>query len=113
MLPSMEKRIEKRRYERVKVSVNINWGMTRDCVNDGRVTSISLGGCFVQTSYKLLSDQIVFVRLFFKTELILLSRIRYVLLDIGAGVEFIGMTEEEKLALQELIEYYKRETAAT
>ncbi len=68
---------------------------------------MSLGGCFIQTNFKLLIDQIVFLRLSLRTEHILQCRVRYTLLQVGSGVEFIELTEDDKAAVQELIDYYK------
>ncbi|HEX7999920.1 MAG TPA: PilZ domain-containing protein [Pyrinomonadaceae bacterium] len=99
---------EKRRYERVRLSLNVNWGLTSQCVNDGRVTSISLGGCFIQTTFKLLIDQHVFLRLSLRDEHILQCRVRYTLLQVGSGVAFMELTEDDRAAVQELVDYYKQ-----
>ncbi|OLE53734.1 MAG: hypothetical protein AUG51_11550 [Acidobacteria bacterium 13_1_20CM_3_53_8] len=100
--------VEKRRHERVKVALNVNWGLTRECVNDDRITSLSLGGYFLQTSSKLAADQEIFLRFFFKEEHILRGSVRYSMQGVGAGVEFAEVKEEDKKALQELIEFYKK-----
>jgi hypothetical protein len=98
---------EQRRYERVRLSLNVNWGLTGQCVNDGRVTSMSLGGCFIQTNFKLLIDQVIFLRLSLRRDYILQCRVRYTLLQIGSGVEFVELTEDDRSAVQELIDYYR------
>jgi len=98
---------EKRRHERIKLSLNINWGLTRECLNDAKISSLSLGGCFIQTRYKFLSDQFIFLCFFIRQECVLGGRIRYTLLDVGAGVEFTEITDEDKIALEELIESYR------
>jgi hypothetical protein len=107
-----EQTVEKRRYERVRLSLNVNWGLTGQCVNNGRVTSISLGGCFLQTNFKLLIDQTIFLRLSLRTEHIVQCRVRYTLLQIGSGVEFVELTEDDRAAVQELVDYYKPTTTA-
>jgi hypothetical protein len=111
-LMTKERSAEKRRYERVRLSLNVNWGLTGQCANDGRVTSISLGGCFLQTSFKLLIDQVVFLRLSLRTEHILRCRVRYTLLQVGSGIEFVELTEEDRAAVRELIAYYRPSTSA-
>lgn len=103
---------DKRKHERVRLSLNANWGLTSQCVNDGRVTSISLGGCFLQTNFKLLIDQTIFLRLSLRTEHIVRCRVRYTLLQVGSGVEFVELTEDDRAAVQELVNYY-RTTATT
>lgn len=89
------------------MSLNVNWGLTSQCVNDGRVTSISLGGCFIQTNFKLLIDQVIFLRLSLRRDHILQCRVRYTLLQIGSGVEFVELTEDDREAVQELVDYYR------
>ena len=100
--------VEKRRHERIKLSLNVNWGVTRECVNDDRITSISLGGYFLQTPKNLVTDQEIFLRLFFKQEHILRGRVRYSLANVGSGVEFLDVGEEDRRVLGEMIEFYKR-----
>jgi hypothetical protein len=97
---------EKRKHERVKLSFNVNWGLTSQCETDARITSISLGGCFIQTKFKLLIDQIIFLRLVLRTEHILQCRVRYSLQDVGSGVAFVELTEDDRKAIQELVDDY-------
>ena len=98
---------EKRRYERARVSMNINWGLTRQCEMDARITSISQGGCFIQTRFELLIDQVIFLRLVLRTEHVLQCRTRYTLHDVGSGVAFIALADDERQAVQELVDSYK------
>ena len=107
-----ESKREQRRYERVKLSLNVNWGLTRLCETDARITSISQGGAFIQTKFKLLIDQIIFLRLMLRTEHIFRCRVRYSLHDVGSGVEFMELTEDDRIALQELVETYRTTPAA-
>ncbi|HEX8494133.1 MAG TPA: PilZ domain-containing protein [Pyrinomonadaceae bacterium] len=107
-----ETKREKRRYERVKLSLNVNWGLTRQCERDARITSISEGGAFIQMNFTLLIDQIIFLRLLLRTEHILRCRVRYTLHDVGSGVEFMELTEDDRMAVQELVDNYRSPTAA-
>jgi hypothetical protein len=107
-----EPKREQRRYERVKLSLNVNWGLTGQCETDARITSISLGGAFIQMKFKLLIDQIIFLRLMLREEHVLRCRVRYTLHDVGSGVEFVELTEDDRSAVQELIDSYGSTTAA-
>ena len=109
---SKEPKREQRRYERVKLSLNVNWGLTRQCETDARITSISQGGAFIQTNFKLLIDQLIFLRLMLRTEHVLRCRVRYTLHGVGSGVEFIELTEDDRSAVQELVDNYGSTTAA-
>lgn len=98
---------EKRRHERVKLSLNIHWGLTSRCETDARITSISLGGCFIQTNFKLLIDQVIFLRLWLRKEHVIQCRVRYTLVDVGSGVAFMELAEDDEAALRDLIENYR------
>lgn len=101
----MEER-KQRKHERVRLALNVNWGLTAACSNDGRMTSLGMGGCFIQMKDKLLIDQIIFIRLPLTTaERILQGRVRYTLLDAGAGIEFIGLIGDASAAVAELIDH--------
>jgi hypothetical protein len=107
-----EPKREKRRHERVKLILNINWGLTHQCGTDARLTSISPGGCFIQTKFKLLIDQIIFLRLMLRTEHVIQCRVRYTLQDVGSGVAFLDLTEDARSAVQELVDTYRSTPSA-
>jgi PilZ domain len=109
---SNELKREQRRYERVKLSLNVNWGLTSQCETDARITSISQGGAFIQTKFTLLIDQTIFLRLMLRSEHVLRCRVRYTLHDVGSGVEFLELTEDDRSAVQELVSSYGPTTAA-
>lgn len=89
------------------MSLNINWGLTPQCETDARITSISQGGCFVQTKFKLLIDQVIFLRLILRTEHVIQCRVRYTLQEVGSGVAFLHLTEDDRSAVQELVDSYR------
>jgi hypothetical protein len=90
-----------------RLSMNVNWGLTRQCEMDARITSISQGGCFIQTRFALLIDQIIFLRLVLRTEHVLECRTRYTLQGVGSGVAFLDLTDDDRRAVQELVDTYK------
>jgi hypothetical protein len=98
---------EKRRHERIRLSLNVNWGLTSQCAKDGRITSIGPGGCFIQTDSKLLIDQIIFLRLSLGAEHILKCKVRYTLLKIGSGVAFVELTTDDETAIRVLVDNYR------
>lgn len=106
-------RMERRRYERVRVTISIHWGETAYCIWQGRVTSLSAGGCFVQTERELQAGRKIYLRLWLRDgEKILRGEVRYCLGRVGLGVEFFELMERDKELLAELIEHYRDEPQA-
>lgn len=100
---------EQRRYPRITVSFYIDWGLTAACGQQGRVTSISLGGCFVQTPIEpLQTGERAFLRLCLPEERLLQAEVRYHLESVGFGVMFQDLTIEDQLALEALIASYQK-----
>jgi hypothetical protein len=105
--------IEKRRHPRVKASIPINWGLTPECLFLDRLTSFSIGGCFIQTRVAALQLTPVYISFFLsnKGERIIRAEVRYHMDRVGLGVEFINLTEADKQSFQSLVEYYQAEQA--
>jgi hypothetical protein len=105
--------IEKRRHPRVKASIPINWGLTPECLKLDRLTSFSIGGCFIQTRTAARPLTHVYIRFFLsnKGERIICAEVRYHMDQVGLGVEFLNLTEADKLSFQSLVEYYQAEQA--
>jgi hypothetical protein len=102
--------MEQRRHERARVSINIDWGETAYCLWHDRVTSLSAGGCFLQTDRELPTGRKIYLRLWLRDgERILRGEIRYCLGRVGLGVEFFELMERDKERLAELVEHYRRE----
>ena len=102
--------MERRRDERARVSVNIDWGETAYCLWRDRITSLSAGGCFVQTERELKTGQKIYLRLWLRDgERILRGEVRYCLERVGLGVQFFELMERDKERLAELVEHYRRE----
>lgn len=98
---------ERRRHERIKVTFFINWGFDADCGRQARITSLSVGGCFVQTADQTKAGQRVFLRMALPEERVLPGEVRYHMPGIGFGLMFVDMTVEERQLLQTLVEHYK------
>lgn len=102
--------MERRRDERARVSVNIDWGETAYCVWHDRITSLSAGGCFVQTEREMKAEQKIYLRLWLRGgERILRGEVRYCLERVGLGVKFFELMESDKERLAEMVEHYRRE----
>ena len=101
---------EKRNHDRARVSISIDWGETAYCVWHDRITSLSAGGCFIQTERGLKTGQKVYLRLWLRGgERILRGEVRYGLERVGLGVEFFELMESDKERLAEMVEHYRRE----
>ena len=99
---------ELRRHKRVKLSFYADWGSTPDCARHARITSISAGGCFIQTTDEARAGQAVFIRLTLAGEYVLGGEVRYHMPGVGFGVMFVNVPIEERLALEALVEQYRR-----
>lgn len=105
--------MERRRDERARVSIQIDWGETAYCVWHDRITSLSAGGCFIQTERGLKTEQKIYLRLWLRGgERILRGEIRYHLERVGLGVQFFELMESDKERLAEMVEHYRREPHA-
>lgn len=79
---------EQRRHERVSVDVHVYWGLTPACAREGRVSSLSLGGCFLATGENVPVGEEVFVSLRPRAARPLVGEVRYRYDDSGLGVAF-------------------------
>lgn len=104
-----------RRHARAKVAINVDWGTTHACEFSGdRVTSLSLGGCFIQTVRQVKEGSAVYVRLWdmpgdrgtFR------GVVRYQLqlsakhAPLGLGLEFPDLDPEETANLKEVLNFF-------
>ena len=84
----------RRRYPRIKYSLDVDWGETPACVHQGRVTTLSVGGCFLQTELEVAPEGLIFIRLLLAPqsasvmEGMVWGRVAYHLPEVGLGVEF-------------------------
>ena len=102
--------MERRRDERARVSIQIDWGETAYCVWHDRITSLSAGGCFIQTERELKAEQKIYLRLWLRGgERILRGEIRYCLERVGLGVQFFELMESDKERLGEMVGHYRSE----
>ena len=103
---TMKSHEESRRYTRVKVDIYVPWGWTEECPYNDRITSLSAGGCFIQTKRKAQPERTVYLRLWMPDERTLTGELRYNLEKVGVGVEFKELGDAEREVLKGLVSDY-------
>lgn len=98
-----------RDIKRVKTDLSCNWGLTDACPRNGKITSLSLKGCFVKTTAITTDGQIVYVNCWLPERrwVLLCGTVIYHIEKIGFGLNFTGLDQEQKETLAALIEHYK------
>jgi Tfp pilus assembly protein PilZ len=100
---------DRRRYLRVRVSLYIDWGFSAACPLHARLTSFSVGGCFVQTDEAVEAGQTIYLRLSLPEERLLHGDVRYHMPGVGFGLQFQDVTIEDQLVLETLVAHYAKE----
>jgi hypothetical protein len=103
-----------RRFPRVKVTLEVDWGRTASCGRTGQVTSLSVGGCFIQTEReaKIPSRSVLFMRLLLAPgaasilDGLMMCRVLYNLEGVGLGVEFMTLKVGYEEDIQDLVNFY-------
>lgn len=87
----------------------VEWGIDDNCVWQDRITSFSVGGCFLQTPRVLKAGRKISLRLYLAAGpgRILRGEVRYCMERVGLGVEFLDLMEREKEQLAQLVEFYR------
>ena len=97
---------EKRRFERVVVDIPVRWGLAPDCPKEGRVLSLSVGGCFIRTPEQVDPRRTVYLDLWVPGARPLAGEVRYRVGYYGLGVEFKGAGPLTAEMLANLVEFY-------
>ena len=92
---------------RVRASISCIFGATAEATRSGTVTSLSGAGCFVRTTAYSTKGQTMHVRLWLPEGrwLPLQGVVIYQLEGIGFGLVFAGLEDEEKDAIEVLLDY--------
>ncbi|HKP72613.1 MAG TPA: PilZ domain-containing protein [Pyrinomonadaceae bacterium] len=100
---------ERRRHERVKASIPIDWGLTPECLKHDRITSFSVAGCFIQTRESVAASTRIYMRFFLsnKGERIISGEVRYNLEQVGLGVQFLDLTARDREQFETLVSHYR------
>jgi hypothetical protein len=103
---------ERRRYPRIIITIDIDWGETPACIHTGRITSLSVGGCFVQTPLEVAKGRPVFIRLLLApesvrvTEGIVWGRVAYHLPKVGLGIKFKKLPPGYEKHIEDIVEFH-------
>ena len=91
-------------------SLPVEWGLTKNYRHQGKIVSLSSGGCLLQTTaIQPLFDKPLFIRIplpeqdWWEVQ----GQVLYYLRDIGFGVEFTDMTDDDRSTLRQLMQYYR------
>ena len=112
---------EGRSHARVKVTFRIEWGLTDGCEHHGdSIVVLGSRGCFIRTVREARKGDAVFLRLWESPGggAVLEGKVAYVLRvgvglpTIGLGVDFVGLSDEQKDHLEHLLTFYREAEAA-
>ena len=102
----------RRKYPRIKYSLDVDWGETPACIHQGRVTTLSVGGCFLQTPREVAKEGLIFIRLLLAPESasvmegMVWGRVAYHLLGVGLGVEFKKLPPGYAAHIEDIVEFH-------
>jgi c-di-GMP-binding flagellar brake protein YcgR len=100
---------ERRKFERAEAIAQVEYELTNSSSGPSRVrrnmANISLGGVFITTEEPIRTGTRMVVRFELpnKHRVIAVSRVRYVKKDVGLGVEFLSLDDEDREELKEYI----------
>jgi Tfp pilus assembly protein PilZ len=97
---------DKRNSKRVVMSLEIKWGRSEEYLRNGRITSMSLRGCFIQTKAMAIKGTTVLLNLWLPERkwYSLPGEVIYVMEKIGFGVRFNDLTDEDAALINTFIE---------
>lgn len=92
---------------RVACALDCNWGYTEDAPRTGKVTSLSLKNCFVQTKAIVTEGQQIYVRCWLPERrwLALNGTVKSCLERVGFSYNFAELTDEQRETLKSLMDY--------
>ena len=96
---------EKREHPRVKVTWDCTFGADEDTPRSGKVTSLSVRGCFVKTKAWVTRGQSIHVKVWQADWkwLPLRGTVHYHLEGVGFGMLFTDLDEETAAAIKRLV----------
>ena len=100
----------RRKVGRVGLDLPVEWGLTPRYEHHGKITSLSRHGCLLQTdAIQPLYGKTIHMRVplpdpdWWETK----GRVLYYLRDVGFGVEFSDLTDEDDATLRRLMQHYR------
>jgi hypothetical protein len=97
-----------RENNRVKTDIHCSWGLTDACPRNGKITSLSIRGCFIKTTAAASDGQTIFVNCWLPERrwMMLQGEVIYHLERIGFGLLFKELNDEQTQLIASLIEHY-------
>jgi hypothetical protein len=94
---------------RVACSLDCNWGYTEDTPRNGKITSLSLRNCFVQTKALVTEGQQIYVRCWLPERrwLSLSGTVKSTLERVGFSYSFGELSDEQRETLKGLMEHWR------
>ncbi|HEY0098480.1 MAG TPA: PilZ domain-containing protein [Pyrinomonadaceae bacterium] len=105
---------ERRQAERVYVRLNARWeGVLAQC--EGHLVDLSATGCFVLTSDRVKTKELIRVEIQLPTEgwMYLWGEVVYRIEDMGFALRFTGVSEMEQAMLNLLLEFVRDEASSS
>jgi PilZ domain-containing protein len=103
---------QRRKVPRIPFSLDVDWGETRACVETGRVTSLSVGGCFIQTPLEVAEGKSLFIRLLLApgsergSEGLVWAQVLYHRPGLGIGVKFKKLPAGYGKHIEDIVEFH-------
>ena len=94
---------------RVACALDCNWGYSEDTPRSGKITSLSLKNCFVQTKAIVTEGQQIYVRCWLPERrwLALNGTVKSSLERVGFSYSFAELSDEQREALRSLMEHFR------
>lgn len=102
---------DRRKYPRIKYSLEVDWGKTTACEHKGQVTTLSVGGCFLQTPLEVAKEGLIFIRLLLapksesEMEGVVWGRVAYQIPEVGLGIEFKKLPPGYAEHIEDIVEF--------
>ena len=90
----------------MSVDIPAYWGPTSDCPKQGRIITLSVGGCFIRTPEELEPGHEIYLDLWLPGARPLAGEVRYRIEGYGLGVEFKAVGQLTGELLAHLVDFY-------
>jgi len=105
---------ELRKHPRVNVDFFADWGWGPECENYDKITSLSVGGCFLATKRELSARDEIYIKwtvenvgmISLKGSVRYQTRVMEGAPPTGAGIEFVGVSAQNEQKLQFVLGQY-------
>lgn len=104
-----------RKHPRINVEFYADWGWGPECEYYDKITSLSVGGCFLATKRELPARTEIYIRWSVDSVgmISLKGAVRYQIRVMegapptGAGIEFVGLSGDSEQRLRAVVENYR------